>query len=281
MNELQEKLLESLKELIRVCEKHNLRYYLFGGSCLGAVRHKGFIPWDDDLDVAMPRPDFNKLMKLKDEFKEPFFLQNQKTDKAYPYTFAKIRNSSTTFLETAFAHHNINHGVYLDIFPLDGMKRKGFDQPKTLKPYLMWFMWYFTYLGHLWMPLRLRKLYLDIPLNLVALIFTPFILGNWMSKLLSKYAQSTPYEKATLVGPYLTMYFNRDSFKKEIFGEGVDATFEGLKVKLPSDYKSYLTQIYRNYMKLPPVEKQKGHHYQSGYSMTIGYKDYIFYNVRD
>lgn len=78
MTDIQEKQLQILIEFIRVCKKHGLKYYLFGGSALGAVRHQGFIPWDDDVDVCMPRPDFDKLMKLADEFEEPYFYKIQK-----------------------------------------------------------------------------------------------------------------------------------------------------------------------------------------------------------
>ena len=89
MTELQQVEFDLLKEFIRVCEKHSLTYYLIGGSALGAVRHKGFIPWDDDIDVGMPREDYDKLMSLHDEFKHPYFLQNFRTDRKYPLNLSK------------------------------------------------------------------------------------------------------------------------------------------------------------------------------------------------
>lgn len=275
MTDIQEKQLQILIEFIRVCKKHGLKYYLFGGSALGAVRHQGFIPWDDDVDVCMPRPDFDKLMKLADEFEEPYFLQNPKTDRGYTYTLAKLRDSSTTYVETVFSRHNINHGIFIDIFPLDGMsKRKNAKRARGPKPYLLWVLWWFTYLGNFWRKPNWRKLHWTILGYLCSIIFLPFNIFNWMAKLINAWAKRIKWDDATLVGPYLTMYYNRDSFPKHYFGEGVEATFEGIKVIIPSRYDEYLTQIYGDYMKLPPESKQKGHHWHKGASATISYKDY-------
>ena len=88
MNELQKCQFEILKEFIKVCKENNLQYYLVGGTCLGAVRHKGFIPWDDDIDVAMPRKDFNKFVALQDKFPKHLFIQTYKTDKNFIYNYA-------------------------------------------------------------------------------------------------------------------------------------------------------------------------------------------------
>ena len=112
MNDLQKKQLEILKAFIKVCEKYNLRYFLVGGTCLGAARHKGFIPWDDDIDVGMPREDYDKYVLLQKEYEgTPYFIQTWKSDPRYCYNFAKLRDSSTTFIENYFMSHRINHGV--------------------------------------------------------------------------------------------------------------------------------------------------------------------------
>ncbi len=276
MNEIQNVQRQLLKEFIAICEKHGLRYYLFGGSCLGAIRHQGFIPWDDDLDVAMPRPDFNKLIELTKEFKDPFFLQSVYSDKRYSYPYAKLRNSNTCFKEVLFAYTNINHGIWMDIFPLDGMSRKpGATKVKSFKPHFLWFRWYFSYFsGMLHKPRFNQHFLIDILTNLVAILFFPFGIFNWNSKSISKSIQKIPYEKATLVGPYLTMYLNREALPPSVFGDGVIAKFEGLEVKVPSDYHRYLTHIFGDYMKLPPIEKQMGHHYHVGVSTTTSYHNF-------
>jgi lipopolysaccharide cholinephosphotransferase len=113
--------LAMLGEFIRICQKYSLRYYLIGGSALGAVRHSGFIPWDDDIDIGMPRVDYEKFLSVAQaELDADLFLQTHKTDPAYPFSFAKIRNSKTTFIQSDSSHLQMNHGVYIDIFPLDG-----------------------------------------------------------------------------------------------------------------------------------------------------------------
>lgn len=112
--------LDLLYEFKRVCDKYGLRWFACAGTLLGAVRHGGFIPWDDDLDVCMPREDYERLIKLYFcEFKTPYFLQTPYTDKEYCYSFAKLRNSNTSFAVEAFIESTMNQGIFLDIFPLD------------------------------------------------------------------------------------------------------------------------------------------------------------------
>lgn len=274
MNTIQKVQLKLLKDFIAVCDKHQLTYYLFGGSALGAIRHQGFIPWDDDLDIAMPRPDFDRLMALSGEFSHPNFLQNIHTDRYYSYPYAKLRNSETTFIETVFATAQINHGIWIDIFPLDGMsKEKGALKVKSLRPYWFWFRWYFAYIPNLIHPLKFNRHFLSsLAINFFAALLTVFNLGNGAAKSLEKSCKKISWQDATLVGPYLTMYFNREALPKEVFGSGTEATFEGIKVKVPSDYHRYLSTIFGNYMKLPPEHKRVAKHINSGISDKKDYK---------
>lgn len=277
MNELQSKMLEIFVEFKRVCEKHGLRYYLASGTALGAIRHQGFIPWDDDIDVAMPRRDYEKLMKLSKEFNQPYFLQNHQTDKSYTQGFAKLRDSNTTYLENFYVFHNINHGIWIDIFPIDGMsKRKNVSRSKGPKPYLLWFIFYFTFLGHFWAKPRKNTWFFQIPLYLVSLVFLPLNIFNWLTKAMIAWMRKINFDKATLVGSYLIFWtFNKEALPKSVYGEGVTVKFEGVDAVVPTHYHEYLTAKYGDYMKLPPLEKQEGHHYHKGVSTTIGYKDYL------
>jgi lipopolysaccharide cholinephosphotransferase len=277
MNDIQTVQFDLLKQFIAVCTKFKLRYYLFGGTCLGAVRHQGFIPWDDDIDVAMPRPDFDKLMGLASKFKEPYFLQNIHTDRRYSYPYAKLRNSDTCFIETVFSHVQMNQGVFIDIFPLDGMSKKpGATHVNNIKPYWLWFQWYFSYINNSLHPIKFNKrILLNLLSNFFAILFWPFNINNSNSKSIEKSCKRIPFEKATLVGPYLTMYFNKEALPFAVFGDGVDAKFEGLDVKIPADYDQYLKKIYGNYMRLPDPSKQKGHHYTTNESVSQSYKEIL------
>lgn len=115
-------MLDLLAELDRVCKNHNLTYFANGGTMIGAIRHKGFIPWDDDLDVMMLRKDYDKLLEVgPSEFNHPYFLQTKYTEPNSPCFFAKLRNSNTTALDEGEKHSimDYNKGVFIDIFPLD------------------------------------------------------------------------------------------------------------------------------------------------------------------
>ena len=121
MTPLQQRELELLRLFVRLCEQLQLRYYLVCGTALGSVKYEGFIPWDDDVDVAMPREDYEVFLeKAPSLLPEGIFLQNYRTDPAFPQIFSKLRNSNTTYIEKSAAALPINHGIFMDIFPLDG-----------------------------------------------------------------------------------------------------------------------------------------------------------------
>ena len=117
---LKEMELRIFREFARICDKHHLKYMLCYGSLIGAIRHQGYIPWDDDLDVCMMREDYNKLKEIcKTELSGDFFFQSHDTDPEYYYLFDKIRLNGTVFRESFVSKYQIHHGVYIDIFPVD------------------------------------------------------------------------------------------------------------------------------------------------------------------
>lgn len=121
LNKLHQDILTIMDEVDHICGENNLRYYLMCGSCLGAVRHNGFIPWDDDLDIAMPRTDFNRLLELisnKKVLGDNFYLRWVTTDKYYNHAFAKICLKGTKFQESEGLSAQ-NAGIFVDVFPLD------------------------------------------------------------------------------------------------------------------------------------------------------------------
>ena len=121
MTDIQKVELDMLRNFVQICDALGLTYYLVCGSALGAVKYKGFIPWDDDVDVALPRADYERFCDQAPDFlPEGIFLQNFRTDHAYPRIYSKLRNSSTTYIEKTTKHIKMNHGAFIDIFPLDG-----------------------------------------------------------------------------------------------------------------------------------------------------------------
>lgn len=258
--------LEMFKIFIKICDKYSLRYYLNGGTCLGAVRHKGFIPWDDDIDVGMPRPDYERFMEIAEsELPDCYFLQNSKTDPDFPMGFAKIRACNTTFIESTVSHLNINHGVYFDIFPLDGYCTKPLFKLK-------------------------RKLYVIA----VSKIFNnksakkglkKFIVGI-LSSLIPDYrvardkliilTSGCSYDKYEMVANYYGAWGEKEVFPREkCLGEGSVGMFEGISVVLPADPDDYCTRLYGDYMKLPPEDKRVTHHYCDVIDLDRSYLEYI------
>ena len=126
--------LDLYREFSRICDENNLAYFTDGGTTLGAVRHNGFIPWDDDLDVCLPRDSYEKLKKLSTAFKEPYFFQNVYTDSEYGYSFMRLMNENTTVVLDAYSYSKFKHGICIDIFPLDKVTQEDY-LPRREKMY--------------------------------------------------------------------------------------------------------------------------------------------------
>ena len=269
MTELQKVEFDILKQFIEICDKLNLQYYLVCGSALGAVKYGGFIPWDDDVDVAMPRKDYEIFLQRAQEFlPKNLFLQNYHTDRCFPAIYSKLRNSNTTYIEKSVAHLPINHGIYIDIFPLDGYPasavkarilelRKRIQKLKLFCVYEGKWGWKATLLcrvGRLlgWnRNIRKRVEKLDHLLSQYPLKTSKLWCnhGNWQGKL--EYAPKWHY------------------------GEGQMAQFEGLAVRIPACYESYLEQKYGDYKQNLPKEQQVGHHYYEICDCGRPYTDYM------
>ena len=277
MNPLQQKQLDILKAFIRVCDKHNLTYFLVYGTALGAIRHKGFIPWDDDIDVGMPRADYEKYIQLQSEYEgTPYFIQTFISDPCYIYNYAKLRDSSTTFLENAFKNHRINQGVFIDVFPVDGMSREEGDREKIgKKNKFIWRQVYFSYLPALRRKVHKRTWFKDILLNIVAGLFYVFDIAHYRNKRVERFVRQVPFEEAKMAGIMFGFTWRINCMPADIFRETIKVPFEDIEVKVVKDYDRYLTLLYKDYMKFPPKEQQVGHHYNSGVSLEQGYEDYM------
>lgn len=249
--------MDLLVKLFEICKKNNLRIWAAGGTLLGAVRHKGFIPWDDDSDVFMPREDHDKLLKLAEkEFQEPYFLQSYLTDSAYPYPYARLRNSRTTVDEHRYKDESIvwNNGIFVDIFPLDGVDKINCllrFKTNLLKFYAQII---FNYPDRINYP-RYRSLFVHTFLNLP---FVPFSNKRIIQHMHKISTGKKKFDESVNVGliqcsPYP---FMKNIFKREYWDETVWLPFENIMVPAPKEWDKVLKIFYGDYMNFPPVEKR-------------------------
>ncbi len=262
MRKLQLEELEILKYFDSFCRDNNLRYYIVGGSLIGAVRHKGFIPWDDDIDVSMPREDFDKLIKIaKEKLSKDCFLQNQKTEKGCYFYYAKLRRNGTYFGEDKFEHLPLHKGIFIDIFPLDFVPASGALQKIFFK--------LFSCLGGFICSKEMTTEFLYKNMSLPFIVtfrllqcILPKKLLMGIRKLLGKLSNALSNKKymASLSGFH---GYPKEVCESELWGNGVDIEFENTTVRAPSQYEKLLTHMFGNYMELPPVEERVNHNVET------------------
>lgn len=269
MNELQRIEFDLLKNFVEICEKLDLNYYLVCGTALGAVKYNGFIPWDDDIDVALCRNDYNVFCeKAQELLPEGVFLQTYITDKGYPCIFAKLRNSNTTYIEKSYRKILMNQGVYIDVFPLDGYPNDVKIQKRLERKKLFY-------------KLELLSVFdtnCSLKVKILRRIFRILGIHKRTNDILSKYEKmisAYPIESSNVWCNHGNWQGQLEYAPKEQYGNGVIMDFEGLKVRVPERYDEYLTQKYGDWRADLPKEKQNGHHYYSVMDLSKPYTEYI------
>ncbi|MCI7528867.1 MAG: LicD family protein [Oscillospiraceae bacterium] len=269
LNALQQKELELLAQFIDICEKLQIQYFLVCGSALGSVKYQGFIPWDDDIDVALFRDDYEVFLTKAPQFlPKNMLLQNTYTDAAVPFIYSKLRNSDTTYIEKPCEGLPINHGVYIDIFPLDGYPARRLQQV-----WLEMRKKYYTYLLYtvLDIPRRPYARILNILLGLIGGKQRIAKVVRQYTKMISNYCT----DESALICNHGNWQGKLEYASREQYGNGEWATFEGLKVRIPENYDAYLTQKYGDWRNDLPPEKQVGHHYAEVIDLNRPFIDYI------
>lgn len=259
-HKLREKELELLTVFMDVCHQLKLSWFVVEGTLLGAVRHQGFIPWDDDIDVGMLREDYEQFLeKAQALLPEGFFLQTHQTDPAYPHCYAKLRNSHTAFVETTCRELPINHGIYIDIFPFDYypqgfLRGKLFDFQKLLIRYRVREVFYVPEDKALTAANGIRKL----------LMFTAKCrYQTTEDAILHRERLIRQCKPSALLINNGSPWNNRERMPAAVFRELTEIPFEGLTVTAPAGYDSYLQHVYGDYMTLPPESERVPHHYLS------------------
>lgn len=246
---------EILVYLDELCEKQGIKYFLDAGTLIGAVRHKGFIPWDDDIDVGILRPDFERLMKIL-EGEDRYELINPKDDDCY-YMFAKLCDKRTVLIEDGFPEIK-GMGVYLDIFPYDVYpEERGLQASYVEKQFLL-----LSKLLRCFPDKReLRKFKLMAYIKHGAkVLYATFVKKDRIKDKL--YLEMTKYKnvETSYVGYGLTQYKDKMVHHIDYCANTTKLAFEGGMFSVPIKWHEYLTELYGEYMKLPPIEQQKTHH---------------------
>lgn len=250
--------LEMLKAFDSVCRKHHISYILSSGTLLGAVRHQGFIPWDDDLDIDMTRENYERFLACADELGDRYSVQNWHTDKEFALPFSKLRMNGTVYREKGSSRLT-NCGIYIDIFPCD---RRKADLSET---------WRFRKLNlYRLMMLHMSSAYDTSAFSMrlraaLCVLSLPYRGKNGRTRLIRKYEQlatKQPDETenvilfenggAKAIGKWL--------IEKHCFEELCELPFESYRFSCPQDYDGYLRRAYGDYLQLPPEEKRYNRH---------------------
>ncbi|MBO5379050.1 MAG: LicD family protein [Clostridia bacterium] len=249
--------LEILKSVVEFCEEHDITYFLAYGTLIGAVRHKGFIPWDDDIDIQMPRSDYDKFISIfKEKNENPDLIMIAPTDKISRHTFVKVIDTRTLKVEEGVSYKNGNLGIDIDIFPIDG-------QPDDEQEFFAWYQ-------------EKMQLYKKNNLTIVdtnkmnfkgkflCLLNRIFGANHRYFKKAEKLRKKYPYESSKFVGSTASLYNSKKNrYRKECYESAIDVAFEQYTFKAPVGYDEILTAMYGDYMTLP--KNQQTHHVNECY----------------
>lgn len=253
--------LEMLIELDKICKANSIKYQLYSGTLLGAVRHKKFIPWDDDLDVCLLRKDYDRLIGiLLEEFSNKYFIQTHETDKNYIHAFARIRKNNTLMLQSYYKEIDMHHGIFIDIFPLDNI------MPHTFKGKIQYHLIYgirkiksYKVISNCRDSNKIYKTYLKLLLHY---ILKP--IGIQYFNILEEKVACMFRDRQTKYSTHLSeagkQFYHPYKMLNEYFYDTVLIEFEGQMFPAPKNYDEILTNIFGDYMSLPPPEQQKPHH---------------------
>ncbi len=279
LNKLHEQLCDILFEFDRVCRKHDIKYSLAYGTLLGAVRHKGMIPWDDDVDVMLDRENFDRFCEIcPSELGKDYFFQSKKTERAYPYNICRIRKNNTAMIYDSWRNSGMHLGIYIDIYPVDNIpdnKIKRFIQK--------WAIIFMT-------PIRISRN--PVVFNTGGMKFNQGL--KKIIKFATKIAPKKLCEK--IENYYIEKYRDKHCKTSGIICEGgvllkpehaelpfesyymqniENIEFGGRELMAVADWKGLLTHWYGDYMKLPPEEERIMTHKPEIFDTHNSYKKYI------
>lgn len=257
LKKLQNTLLIIMDEIDRLCRLHNFKYSLFAGSLIGAIRHNGIIPWDDDIDICMPREDYNAFLETcKKELKKEFSVTSIETKSEYGYGFSKITLCGTKIKQNGLYKGNNIFQLWVDIFPYDCIPNSKIKQ--KIQNYKNYFL--VKLLEERYDGIYGKKTFIKIVIysifHIINFIIPSHILKEKLVNNMTKYNKDDAKEITCLSSPYK---YEREILPASFFDKLSDYNFCGRKYLGFSNYDFYLTKIYGDYMKLPPENKRHTH----------------------
>lgn len=274
MTEVQKIILDIFKEISKICEEHNITYFAIGGTCLGAVRHQGFIPWDDDLDIAIPIEEYECFVDVAKKNLPEHLVVFQPGDAKHFYSnFIKVMDTRTMMTEDYAASWRDSYGgVWVDIMPISGVPA----ETKPRKKFLAKVKW------HLRSGFKMKSTFKDqltLAGKIAWVMYRPlyWILPkefHWKAWL--RLLRRNPFSQSQYTGYVWSKNLHRLIFPTKWFVETVPLAFEDTVIRCPKEWDVFLTQMFGNYMELPPENKRtSGHEFQKGLiDLNNSYLDY-------
>lgn len=263
LDELKQLQLQILDEVVDFCNQHQIKYFLMAGTLLGAVRHQGYIPWDDDIDIGMLREDYERFLELYSKKEGNYYIYTHKLNPKSTFPFMKLCLKDTLVREEFLDSHD-EYGINIDIFPIDSISSQ--NSIKIVKNINL-----LLKIRHI-KSANLIKYWQEkdklFPIRTILKIIFSFIsyktIFNKIDVILQKEAKQTEIYKGNILWGYGT----RELVDPKIFDSLTEVTFEGKQYKIPMNYHNWLTNVYGNYMELPPIEKRMPHHFMSAYVLN-------------
>jgi len=251
--------LELLQEVDRICKKCDIQYNIIAGTLLGAVRHGGYIPWDDDADVALLRDEYEKFRAACETELDTtrFYFQDHRNTPGYRWGYGKLRRKETLFLRENQEHMPYEQGIFIDVFPLDGI---GNNYRESIRNFRKVEGWYNFLLTRTCGIRQGRSFVKNLAVRIMRCIPQSMINDSKLLCKVDELCSRQSYKENKYVASLLGAYGKREIVPKEIIGEPTLCHFEDVEVYGVQQPDHYLSHLYGDWRKLPPVEKQVSHH---------------------
>lgn len=248
LDELRNIQLDLLQRTAEFCEENGIRYFLCGGTLIGAIRHKGFIPWDDDIDIAMPRQDYDRFIKTFNKSENYYQVVNLDINPDYAYCFAKVYDNRTIMKELHYPGDSF--GVFIDVFPADGV-----NNVSQIRKIMMLHKFLNTKRANYYNRTIVKKI-INTFGKLLLLPFSAHQIATWMDNEARRYALGSVPMAGVIANPLGV----GEMVDKSVFDSEVYREFEGREYRVPIGYDAWLRSVYGDYMQLPPEEHRVTHH---------------------